>query len=310
MTKSFLTYKEQLCKLVNEKQLSVPNQEYAIEILEQLSYYSLIGGYKDLFKHSSGKYKYGVTFDELVALYYFDEELRTLFLKYILHVERHMKSIISYYFCEKYGYDQNAYLNTSNYTLTNKNSMDINKLIYSLQKTISLPSHYAYITHHSRKYGNVPLWVAVNAMTFGQVSKLYQYMTNDVQYKISRKFPHMTERQLHQFITVIARCRNVCAHGERLYSFHIRETIPDTILHRKLCISQKNGQYSSGKQDLFSIVIALRYLISNSEFQTFKASLTKNINHVLKCCPHLTEAQLYRGMGFPMNWKAITKFRK
>ena len=76
----------------------------------------------------------------------------------------------------------------------------------------------------------------MNAFTFGQVSKMYQYITNDVQYKISQKFDNVTERELHQFINVLARCRNVCAHGERLFSFKINETIPDTLLHKKLKI--------------------------------------------------------------------------
>lgn len=102
LSQTFFTYEQQIDKLINEKNLCIPNKKFAEETLEQLSYYSLIGGYKEPFKHaSSGNYKYGVTFEEIVALYYFDEELRTLFLKYILHIERHTKSIISYYFCEK-----------------------------------------------------------------------------------------------------------------------------------------------------------------------------------------------------------------
>ena len=87
-----------------EKDLTIIDTSYAKKILERTSYFSLIGGYKSLFKNpSTGKYKYNVTFEELVAFYYFDEELRTLFLKYILHIERHIKSMFSYYFCEKYG---------------------------------------------------------------------------------------------------------------------------------------------------------------------------------------------------------------
>ena len=67
-------------------------------MLEEIGYYSLVVGYKDSFIHKpSKKYKYGVTFDEIVELYYFDEQLRNLFLKYILQVERHFKSMISYY---------------------------------------------------------------------------------------------------------------------------------------------------------------------------------------------------------------------
>lgn len=311
LSQTFFTYGQQLNKLMSEKMLSIPDTAYAKEALEQLSYYSLIGGYKEPFKHAaSGKYKYGVTFEEIVSLYFFDEELRTLFLKYILHVERHMKSIISYHFCEKYGEQQQEYLNPNNYTLTKKNTNDVTRLVYSIRKTISLPSRYTYITHHANKYGNIPLWVAVNALTFGQVSKMYQYVPNDIQFKISQKFPHVTERELHQFITVIARCRNTCAHGERLFSFRIRETIPNTTLHKKLRIVQKNGQYVIGKQDLFSVVIALCYLIGNNEFKQFKEKLSKLINQVLKDCPHLSKEQLLKEMGFPENWSNITRYKK
>jgi abortive infection bacteriophage resistance protein len=153
-----------------------------------------------------------------------------------------MKSLISYYFCDKYGENQQEYLNISNFTVTRKNAKDINRLIASLNHAISLPSNYKYITHHATKYHNVPLWVAVNAITFGQVSKLYQYV--------------------------------------------------------------------SGKHDLFSVVIALRYLLDASDFKCFKAELRKCIKTVLKDCPHLTEQQIYAQMGFPANWEKITRYKK
>ena len=104
--------------------------------------------------------------------------------------------------------------------------------------------------------------------------------------------------------------RKVCAHGERLFSFRIHETIPNTILHKKLQIPQKNGSYIYGKQDLFSIVLALRYLISNEDFKAFKSSLIKLINKVLKQCPHLTRVQLLQEMGFPENWEKMTRYKK
>lgn len=186
----------------------------------------------------------------------------------------------------------------------------MNRLVHSLKKAISLPSQYTYISHHANIYGNVPLWVAMNAFTFGQISKMFQYVTNDVQCKISQRFEHVTERELHQFITILARCRNVCAHGERLFSFRIHETIPNTILHKKLQIPQANGNYLYGKQDLFAVVIALRYLISNNDFKTFKSSLSRLIRNVLQKCPHITETQLLQEMGFPENWNKIVRYKK
>ena len=311
MSKIFFTYEQQLNKLQQEKGLIIPDIISATKTLEQLSYYSLISGYKQLFKHTpSQNYKYGVTFDELVAFYYFDEELRSLFLKYILHIERHIKSLLSYYFCEKYAEQDTEYLNIHNYVLTKRNYTNVNRLVNSMKKAIALPNRHTYITHHATTYGNVPLWVAMNAFTFGQVSKMYQYITNDVQYKISQKFDSVTERQLHQFITVLARCRNVCAHGERLFSFKINETISDTLLHQKLNIQIINNHYAYGKQDLFAVVITLRYLISDKEFKQFNIFLSNLIKNILEQCPHLTEKQLLDSMGFPINWNKITQYKQ
>ena len=159
MAKNFLTYEQQLHILEYDKQLAIPNHEYATKKLEELSYYSLIGGYKSLFKHApSNKYIHGVTFDELVSFYYFDEELRTLFLKYILHVERHIKSMFSYHFCEKYGEQQSMYLDINNYNHTSKNHRELLRLTHSLQKVIATPSKYAYIEHSVNTYHNVPFY--------------------------------------------------------------------------------------------------------------------------------------------------------
>ncbi|MDO5424381.1 MAG: Abi family protein [Eubacteriales bacterium] len=310
MAKPFLSYEQQIDKLRHDKQLLIFDTEYAKRILSELSYYSLIGGYKDLFKNPvSGKYSYGVTFEEIVAFYYFDEELRSLFLKYILHVERHMKSMLSYYFSEKYGEQQSAYLDEQNYNLNEKNKQEIQRLVKSLQKSVSMPTQYTYIAHHIKTYKNVPLWVAMNALTFGQVSKMYQYATSDVRTKISKNFVGITEKQLHQFVTVAACCRNICAHGERLYSFKIKEAIPDTIIHQKMSIPQKHGQYICGKSDLFAVVIALKYLIADEEFKRFKKHFGKLIKNVLKKCPHISRENLLNVMGIPDNWEKITRYK-
>lgn len=148
MAKEFYTYQQQLDKLEKEKDLLTQDRVYAENKLKEISYYSLIGGYKQPFKHlPSGKYLRGVTFEEIVNLYYFDEEMRSLFLKYILHVEREIKSLPSYHFCEKYGNNQIQYLNANNYNNIPQNTLGVNRLVTCLQKTISLPSNYPYIVH-------------------------------------------------------------------------------------------------------------------------------------------------------------------
>lgn len=53
----------------------------------------------------------------------------------------------------------------------------------------------------------------------GQISTFYQYMPNNIQIKVSKTYPQYKEKQLHQFITMIAKFQNVFAHGEWLFDF-------------------------------------------------------------------------------------------
>ena len=103
--------------------------------------------------------------------------------------------------------------------------------------------------------------------------------------------------------------RNVCAHNERLFSHKIYSEIPDTILHYKLKIPQIGTQYISGKRDLFGVVIAFRYLLSKSDFKVLKKELVKLIEKYMKSSKRVSEEQLLELMGFPMNWKRISRYK-
>ena len=73
---------------------------------------------------------------------------------------------------------------------------------------------------------------------------------------------------------------------------------------------KKKNNYICGKNDLFAVVIALRYLISQEDFKILKANLRKLINNVLSQCPHLTKNKLLSEMGIPENWENISRYRK
>ena len=120
----------------------------------------------------------------------------------------------------------------------------------------------------------------------------------------------VNQKQLEQYLSVMTKFRNVCAHGERLYSYHTRNDIPDTVLHQKLEIPKSGTQYSMGKHDLFAMVIAFRYLLPHNDFKRFKASLTSLIRHYLNTSGSMDKTTLYTYMGFPSNWNKITAYKK
>lgn len=311
MPKPFLSFDDQIHYLETGKNLQIQDHEYAKSMLMRIGYFSLIGGYKLPFKNSTThKYQDGTRFEDIVALYEFDENLRELFLKYILKIERHIRALLSYYFTEKHGEQQSEYLNSANYEMNPKNADGIRRLTATLGKLANQNSDYPYINHQRQAYGNVPLWVLFQGVSFGALSKFYKFSTQDIQSKVAKNFAKVNQKQLEQYLSVITKFRNVCAHGERLFSYQTRNDIPDTALHTKLGIPRNGSQYTQGKRDLFAVVITFRYLLSNDDFKRFKASLTSVIQHYLKCPGAMTDVDLYSYMGFPSNWGNITAYKK
>lgn len=304
--KPFMTYEQQIHKLQTEKKLEIQDVDYAIKLLKEHSYFALISGYKKPFKDKNGFYKIHTKIEDIYALYVFDDKLRTVFLKYILKIEKHIKSLISYSFCEAYGEEQTQYLNATRYNYSFRNQADVNDLITRLTKIIAEPKNYPYIRHQKEEHGNIPLWVMMKALTLGTVSKMYSFLPQAIQHNVSREFEYVHEGMLVQMLDLLARVRNVCAHNERLYEYTYRKgTIDDTDIHKQLEIKKKNNQYKKGKNDLFAVVIVFKYLLADEEFESFVTEINQVIDDLLTRTKLIDRNLMYKYMGFPLNWLTI-----
>lgn len=307
--KKFVTFDEQVDLIINHKHITVVDKENAKDILSRIGYFPLMEGYKHLFrKQNSNIYKTETTFDEIVNLYYFDEKLRELFLRYLLRIERHLRTLISYYFVECYGISQDEYLNVNNYNKARKYKNVINKLVVILEKTTNT-TDYNYINYYRETYGNLPLWVTTNVLTFGSLSKMFTVLPQSIKSRICKHFNNINQNQMDSFLSVLTKYRNVCAHGECLFSYKTVDSISDTSLHEKLKLPKKGNQYIKGKQDLFAVVIVFRYLLPNSDFLTFKRKLIMEIENAVQLNQHVSREELLDLMGFSNNWIRISRYQ-
>lgn len=209
-----------------------------------------------------------------------------MFFRYLLQIERHLRSLMSYYFSEQYGESQSAYLDANNFNNSRRNHNTVSRLIATLQRAAST-TDYVYINYYRNTYGNIPLWVLINVLTFGNLSKMYKVFPQSLQSKVCKNFGIINQRQMEQFLSVLTKFRNVCAHGERLFTYQTIDNISDLPLHRKMSIPMNGIQYQYGKNDLFAVVIAFRYLIPNKDFLVFKRKLAALIDHTSKkTCPY------------------------
>ncbi len=311
--KPFLDYNAQLKKLSDDKGLIITDEEKAKVKLNEIGYFTLIGGYKDLLRDSNTrKYFDGVTFDDVLEIYNFDTSIRELFFHYICKIEKHMRSVISYEFCYEHGENQAEYLDCNTYRYkgnSTKNQKQIKKLTKMLKEVVK-SKKYPYINHQRNAYKNIPLWVLINALEFGKISTMYEMFKISLQIKVSNNFVFVTNGELIKFMKVLVSFRNVCAHHERFFSYKSQYDIPDTLIHKKLNIQRNNGRYMYGKKDVFAVLIACMYLLSREDFLKLKRELFKEIEDFLSKDKAIKRKDLYAHMGFPNNVKDITRYRK
>ena len=282
MAKDFLTYDQQVDKLVNEKGLAVPDRGYAIETLKRTSYFALVNGYKQPLRDPmTRRYKPGTEFSDIVALFEFDARLRGMFMESIVRVERKLRSSISYAFCSREGSAQERYLDPASYSDARKHRGGVARLVKIMEGIAVRNDEYPYIVHQRSKYGNVPLWAVVNAMTFGQTSRMYAYLRHPMRADVAKQYEHVNERELGQHLKVLVLYRNCCAHGE---------------------------QYAMGKRDLFGAVISLRYLLPPDQFLPFRRQLARLVDGFARDCAAIEADELLDLMGFPKNWADLTRY--
>jgi abortive infection bacteriophage resistance protein len=144
-------------------------------------------------------------------------------------------------------------------------------------------------------------------LTFGNVSKMLDMLPVALQTKISKNYTNLSSTpQLTAIISLLVLFRNTCAHNDRLYNYRAnRAELPTMPLHKKLGIPRfPNGVYQYGIQDLFALVIALRYLLEEKNFNAFFNSLQELLNHHPDNSV-FTKNELLKDMGFPPNWQDV-----
>lgn len=312
--KEFKNYNEQI-ELLKNRGLTILDEEYTIKKLKEGNYYNIINGYKDLFINKGTKDNFinGVTFCEIYELYDFDRALKNIFFKQILKVENILRALISYNFSEKFGNDN--YLKLDNFETLKNSGCSMKKyqsrieqiqlLFCNLQSDISKSiSKKDYINHYILKYGFVPLWVLVNAITLGRLSQFYSLMNQSVRVKVSMHW-NIAEGDLNQYIKVLAYYRNLCAHDERLYNSKFNQHIPDTTYHDYLNIQKEHGNYIRGKNDLFSLVIIMKFLLPKENFNNMCNKINGRMISLKNKIINIDCEKVFDCMGFPKNWIKI-----
>jgi abortive infection bacteriophage resistance protein len=247
----------------------------------------------------------GTTFEELYAMFVFDRRVRNIFFKNLLIVENNIKSLISYELSRKYGFKEKDYLNPKNF---NKDPMKVRQVHDVLNKVkrqirVNGKQHSATM-HYITIYGYIPLWILVKVLSFGIVGELFNILDDKDQIDIAG-FYNLDVETLAIYLSILSNYRNLCAHEDILYDHRTQKVIPDTRYHYLLNIDMTDDEYNYGKNDLFSVVIIMKQLLTEHEFRDFineigfELDMLEGKTNILPINNFLTK------IGFPENWRDI-----
>lgn len=256
----------ELLDYIISKGVSVNNKEDALYKIKTYSYYSIINTYKDVFKNTNNEYKKNVSFDEIYALFEFDKNLRSIFLKYSLEIEMILKSLLAETLSSRYGIKE--YLVKENFDDT-VNETTITDSINVIEEEINKQNgKHEAVTHYIDEYGFVPPFVLTKILTLGELSRLYAMLKQSDRQSISKNFK-ISDKVLKQIIVNMTMIRNICAHNDRLFSFHSKFRISFKYI-------QKN--YNEKSVNIYMVMKCMGILLPKDK----KKEFVKLINNEIK----------------------------
>ena len=283
--------------------LVIKNKKFAKKTIRETNYYNLINGYKEPFiltSTPSEVYKPGTRFEELVALYEFDRKLRLITLEEILKIEKHTKTIIAYCFSKKHGHRD--YLKFENFDTTGSvKFMQVSKLLSEMYYKIKQNEKDASLLHYVKGKNYLPLWVLVNAISLGDISKFYSNMLPAERDEVAKRIKWgVRQNQLANWLQFLSSVRNRCAHDERLYCYHSY-------------VQLQNNQYFSyfrrTTSGYFAVIVAFKTLLSAKDFADYQSKIESLFADLSSKLHTINVKHIQQAMDMPYSWKKISSLK-
>lgn len=211
------TFEEQV-ELLIDRNLEIMDKTEAEEFFSANNYYRVSAYFRPYYiKYNEELFKNGVTIEHIKNLYNFDSELRLLILPLIEKIEIAFRTHIAYYFAHNMG--PMGYLEKDNFFDERVHFEFIKRI-----EEITRKPKDDFLKHYKNSYDRqYPIWVLVESLSFGNLSKFYSNMKNEDKSEICKLFyPKLKYKQLENWISGLVILRNICAHHGRVFNREIQ----------------------------------------------------------------------------------------
>ena len=253
--KAFKTYDEQVDLLLS-RGMEVEDRDAAIQKLRTVNYYRL-SGYWYPFRRIEGgvrtdSFYPGTNFDDVVALYEFDSQLRAATFTALMPIELAIRALVGH---ELGRVDPLAHLNPAKLGPLARRGDQYARWLEKHEREIA-ESREDFVAHHQSDYGGrLPVWVAVEILDWGALAYLYSFAPQAVQWTVADAC-ELRPPQLGSWLKTLNLVRNTCAHHGRLYNrvHTITPKLPQVGVHPDLDAVQTDWARTFGQLTLIQFM--------------------------------------------------------
>lgn len=305
-TKPFLTFDQQLQRAM-DRGMHVRDIDEAVRLLSRIGYYRLSAyWYHWRVENSDGnlaeQYVDAADFDDAIALYSFDRQLRLILLDAIERIEVALRVAMANTagrrdpFIHQSPAHLGPFAERANYA-TGQSEFET---FADRCNEVYIRSSEDFVKHCRKRYEDGPaIWVYIETWDFGLLCRFYKLLIDDDRLAIAQMFGVDRHGMFESWIACLNYVRNVCAHHGRLFRRSLvvkpgtkdMRSIPE--LHH---VTALNDQRISKLYPVLAILIFMMRSVSpESQWNT-------RLMLLLNEFPDVSTASL-SDYGFPNTWQ-------
>lgn len=225
MTKTATTIEEQISKL-ESRGLTISDKEKAKEYLLDIGYYRL-GFYLFPFEKSyprkkgrDHQYKDGTNIEFAIELYYFDNDLRHILLKYISRIEINFRTKLIYEVSNHCKEDPFWYVNDK---VVERSFIENDIYKKEIEKIKDEDVIKKDISEYKRNIA--PAWKAIEFFSLGTIIMIFDNIKDkQLKHKIAKHYG-LSQSDLSNYLNTLKKIRNNCAHGKVIFDMTFPKAI-------------------------------------------------------------------------------------
>lgn len=235
------SYADQL-QILKDRGLLVGDDASALIDLERIGYYCL-SGYWYPFRqlkvqpvglaYREDDFIVGSKFEDAVALYIFDKSLRLLALDALERIERAIRVDVAHLLgaqdCFGHHEPKLFHGNFSKQIITKGKHKGKTEHLLWLERYDTLlwqNRRQPFVSHNLTKHQKLPIWVAIEILDFGALSRLFAGMKFNDKETIAAKYGAADGKELERWLRSLNFVRNVAAHHSRMWNMNMLEQSP------------------------------------------------------------------------------------